>query len=150
MVAPATGPSNDPDERLTVAQVAAAVGIDGQMVRYWIKRGELPAARPGRRVYHVKRSDARGWATRQGLDADRLDTAGRDPERERLLAHVARVSEQLRDLDSRRARLHDRQAAAVHAAAHGGCSHSQIANAAGMSKTWAQGIVAEHPHDATR
>jgi len=58
MVAPPTPVINDIVDWLTVPEIAVAVGIDPQMVRYWIKPGELPARRPGDPVYHVKRSHA--------------------------------------------------------------------------------------------
>ena len=48
--------SADPDEYLTVADVAGILKLNQQTVRNWIDRGELPALRVGRRV-RILRSD---------------------------------------------------------------------------------------------
>jgi excisionase family DNA binding protein len=48
--------STDPDEYLTVAEVAGILKLNQQTVRNWIDRGELPALRVGRRV-RILRSD---------------------------------------------------------------------------------------------
>jgi excisionase family DNA binding protein len=48
--------STDPDEYLTVAEVAGVLKLNQQTVRNWIDRGELPALRVGRRV-RILRSD---------------------------------------------------------------------------------------------
>jgi excisionase family DNA binding protein len=48
--------STDPDEYLTVADVAGILKLNQQTVRNWIDRGELPALRVGRRV-RILRSD---------------------------------------------------------------------------------------------
>jgi excisionase family DNA binding protein len=45
-----------PDEFMTVAEVAAILKLNQQTVRNWIDAGTLPAVRIGRRV-RVKRSD---------------------------------------------------------------------------------------------
>jgi excisionase family DNA binding protein len=46
----------NPDEFLTVAEVAATLKLNQQTVRNWIDQGSLPAFRVGRRV-RIKRSD---------------------------------------------------------------------------------------------
>jgi excisionase family DNA binding protein len=46
----------DPDELLTVADVAATLKLNQQTVRNWIDQGSLPAFRVGRRV-RIRRSD---------------------------------------------------------------------------------------------
>ena len=46
----------DPDEFLTVADVASTLKLNQQTVRNWIDAGSLPAVRVGRRV-RIKRSD---------------------------------------------------------------------------------------------
>lgn len=46
----------NPDEFLTVAEVAATLKLNQQTVRNWIDQGSLPALRVGRRV-RIKRSD---------------------------------------------------------------------------------------------
>jgi excisionase family DNA binding protein len=48
--------STDPNEYLTVADVAGILKLNQQTVRNWIDRGELPALRVGRRV-RIMRSD---------------------------------------------------------------------------------------------
>ena len=48
--------STDPDEYLTVAEVARILKLNQQTVRNWIDRGELPALRAGRRV-RILRTD---------------------------------------------------------------------------------------------
>jgi excisionase family DNA binding protein len=48
--------STDPDEYLTVAEVARILKLNQQTVRNWIDRGELPAPRVGRRV-RILRAD---------------------------------------------------------------------------------------------
>jgi excisionase family DNA binding protein len=48
--------STDPDEFLTVAEVAGVLKLNQQTVRNWIDRGELPALRVGRRV-RILRTD---------------------------------------------------------------------------------------------
>jgi excisionase family DNA binding protein len=48
--------STDPDEYLTVAEVAGILKLNQQTVRNWIDRGELPALRVGRRV-RILRTD---------------------------------------------------------------------------------------------
>ena len=44
------------DEFLTVAEIAAILKLNQQIVRNWIDQGSLPAVRVGRRV-RIKRSD---------------------------------------------------------------------------------------------
>jgi excisionase family DNA binding protein len=46
----------DPEEYLTVAEVAETLKLNEQTVRNWIEKGSLPAFRVGRRV-RIKRSD---------------------------------------------------------------------------------------------
>jgi excisionase family DNA binding protein len=46
----------NPDEFLTVADVAATLKLNQQTVRNWIDQGSLPAFRVGRRV-RIRRSD---------------------------------------------------------------------------------------------
>jgi excisionase family DNA binding protein len=46
----------DPDEFLTVADVASTLKLNQQTVRNWIDQGSLPAFRVGRRV-RIRRSD---------------------------------------------------------------------------------------------
>lgn len=46
----------EPDEFMTVAEVAAILKLNQQTVRNWIDAGTLPALRIGRRV-RIKRSD---------------------------------------------------------------------------------------------
>ncbi len=46
----------NPEEYLTVAEVAATLKLNQQTVRNWIDQGSLPALRVGRRV-RIKRSD---------------------------------------------------------------------------------------------
>jgi len=46
----------EPDELLTVAEVAPELKMNQQTIRNWIDSGYLPAIRIGRRVW-VKRSD---------------------------------------------------------------------------------------------
>jgi excisionase family DNA binding protein len=46
----------EPDELLTVAEIAAELKMNQQTIRNWIDSGFLPAIRIGRRV-RVKRSD---------------------------------------------------------------------------------------------
>ncbi len=46
----------DPEEYLTVAEVAETLKLNQQTVRNWIDQGSLPALRVGRRV-RIKRSD---------------------------------------------------------------------------------------------
>lgn len=46
----------EPEELLTVAEIAAALKMNQQTIRNWIDSGYLPAIRIGRRV-RVKRSD---------------------------------------------------------------------------------------------
>jgi excisionase family DNA binding protein len=46
----------DPEEFLTVAEVADVLKLNQQTVRNWIDQGSLPALRVGRRV-RIKRSD---------------------------------------------------------------------------------------------
>lgn len=46
----------DPEEYLTVAEVAQTLKLNQQTVRNWIDQGSLPALRVGRRV-RIKRSD---------------------------------------------------------------------------------------------
>lgn len=46
----------NPDEFLTVAEVAATLKLNQQTVRNWIDQGSLPAFRVGRRV-RIRRSD---------------------------------------------------------------------------------------------
>jgi excisionase family DNA binding protein len=48
--------SSEPDEFLTVAEVADTLKLNQQTVRNWIEQGVLPALRVGRRV-RIKRSD---------------------------------------------------------------------------------------------
>ena len=48
--------SSEPDEFLTVAEVADTLKLNQQTVRNWIVQGALPAVRVGRRV-RIKRSD---------------------------------------------------------------------------------------------
>jgi excisionase family DNA binding protein len=47
---------NDPEEFLTVAEVAEMLKLNPQTVRNWIDQGSLPAIRMGRRV-RIRRSD---------------------------------------------------------------------------------------------
>jgi excisionase family DNA binding protein len=47
---------SEPEEFLTVAEVAATLKLNQQTVRNWIDQGSLPAVRVGRRV-RIKRSD---------------------------------------------------------------------------------------------
>jgi excisionase family DNA binding protein len=47
---------SDPDEFLTVADVASTLKLNQQTVRNWIDQGSLPAFRVGRRV-RIRRSD---------------------------------------------------------------------------------------------
>jgi excisionase family DNA binding protein len=47
---------SEPEEFLTVAEVAATLKLNQQTVRNWIDQGSLPALRVGRRV-RIKRSD---------------------------------------------------------------------------------------------
>jgi excisionase family DNA binding protein len=49
-------PASQPDEFMTVAEVAAILKLNQQTVRNWIDAGTLPAVRIGRRV-RMKRSD---------------------------------------------------------------------------------------------
>jgi excisionase family DNA binding protein len=46
----------EPEELLTVAEIAASLKMNQQSIRNWIDSGYLPAIRIGRRV-RVKRSD---------------------------------------------------------------------------------------------
>jgi excisionase family DNA binding protein len=46
----------NPDEFLTVAEVASTLKLNQQTVRNWIDQGSLPAFRVGRRV-RIRRSD---------------------------------------------------------------------------------------------
>ena len=46
----------EPDELLTVAEIAAELKMNQQTIRNWIESGYLPAIRIGRRV-RVKQSD---------------------------------------------------------------------------------------------
>jgi excisionase family DNA binding protein len=46
----------EPDEFLTVAEIAELLKLNQQTVRNWIDQGSLPAVRVGRRV-RIKRSD---------------------------------------------------------------------------------------------
>ena len=48
--------SIEPDEFLTVAEVAETLKLNQQTVRNWIDQGSLPALRVGRRV-RIRRSD---------------------------------------------------------------------------------------------
>jgi excisionase family DNA binding protein len=48
--------SSEPDEFLTVAEVAETLKLNQQTVRNWIDQGSLPALRVGRRV-RIRRSD---------------------------------------------------------------------------------------------
>ncbi|MGI8506179.1 MAG: helix-turn-helix domain-containing protein [Solirubrobacteraceae bacterium] len=48
--------NTDPEEYLTVAEVAETLKLNQQTVRNWIDQGSLPALRVGRRV-RIKRSD---------------------------------------------------------------------------------------------
>ena len=50
------GRPTEPDELLTVAEIAAELKMNQQTIRNWIDSGYLPAIRIGRRV-RVKRSD---------------------------------------------------------------------------------------------
>jgi excisionase family DNA binding protein len=55
-----TGPSTEPGERfLSVAEVAATLGVSGKTVRRMIKRGDLRAHRVGRLVRVAERSLAK-------------------------------------------------------------------------------------------
>jgi excisionase family DNA binding protein len=48
--------SSEPDEFLTVAEVAETLKLNQQTVRNWIDQGSLPALRVGRRV-RIRRVD---------------------------------------------------------------------------------------------
>jgi excisionase family DNA binding protein len=58
----------DPEQLLTVADIAAHIGAHEQTVRLWIKRGELPASKFGTRIgYRIKRSDYEAFLARRTL-----------------------------------------------------------------------------------
>jgi excisionase family DNA binding protein len=58
----------DPDQLLTVADVAAHVGAHEQTVRLWIKRGELKASKFGTRIgYRIRRGDYDDFLRRRTL-----------------------------------------------------------------------------------
>lgn len=48
----------DPEQLLTVADIASHIGAHEQTVRLWIKRGELKASKFGTRIgYRIRRAD---------------------------------------------------------------------------------------------
>src|ERR1700749_3467381 len=49
--------SGDPEELLTVAEVAGQLKLNQQTIRNWIDRGELPAVRLGSRRVRIRRAD---------------------------------------------------------------------------------------------
>jgi excisionase family DNA binding protein len=58
---PATG---DPQELLTVEQVSHELQVHQATVRDWINRGLLPAFKPGRRAWRVRRQVLEEFAAR--------------------------------------------------------------------------------------
>jgi excisionase family DNA binding protein len=58
----------DPEQLLTVADIASHIGAHEQTVRLWIKRGELQASKFGTRIgYRIRRSDYDAFLTRRTL-----------------------------------------------------------------------------------
>lgn len=68
--------NGDPEEFLTVAEVAEMLKLNQQTVRNWIDQGSLPALRVGRRV-RILRSDLENMLE-EGYTAGG-GTAGREP-----------------------------------------------------------------------
>ncbi|MGH9044103.1 MAG: helix-turn-helix domain-containing protein [Acidimicrobiales bacterium] len=50
----------DPGELLTVAEAAAMLKLDEQVIRNWINEGDLAAIRIGKRRVRVRREDLNG------------------------------------------------------------------------------------------
>ena len=65
----------DPDEFLTVADVAATLKLNQQTVRNWIDQGSLPAFRVGRRV-RIRRSDFQRILDESYSGSSPVSTAG--------------------------------------------------------------------------
>jgi excisionase family DNA binding protein len=58
----------DPEQLLTVADIAGHIGAHEQTVRLWIKRGELPASKFGTRIgYRIRHSDYEAFLRRKTL-----------------------------------------------------------------------------------
>lgn len=58
----------DPEQLLTVADIAGHIGAHEQTVRLWIKRGELKASKHGSRIgYRIKQSDYDMFLARRTL-----------------------------------------------------------------------------------
>ena len=59
---------SDPDQLLTVADVAAHIGAHESTIRHWIKLGDLKAARFGTRLgYRIRRGDYDDFLRRRSL-----------------------------------------------------------------------------------
>jgi excisionase family DNA binding protein len=52
-----SGPVDEADPWLTLAEIAAELRVNPATVRLWISRGQLGATRPGRRKLLVRRSE---------------------------------------------------------------------------------------------
>lgn len=60
----------DPEQLLTVADIAAHIGAHEATVRGWIKHGELRASKFGTRIgYRVRRADYNAFLRRRALTA---------------------------------------------------------------------------------
>jgi excisionase family DNA binding protein len=59
---------HDPEQLLTVADIAGHIGAHEQTVRLWIKRGELKASKFGTRIgYRIRRADYQAFLTRRSI-----------------------------------------------------------------------------------
>jgi excisionase family DNA binding protein len=65
-----------PDEFLTVAEIAELLKLNGQTIRNWIDRGELPAVRVGSRRVRVRRSDLDAFL--EASSTSRTDAGSRE------------------------------------------------------------------------
>lgn len=73
--------SLDPDELLTVRQVAERLGVGEVTVRRWIAAGKLPAGNVGtapRRLYRVRLADLLAYCLNAGLPTADLPNLGPD------------------------------------------------------------------------
>ena len=71
----------NPDEFLTVAEVASTLKLNQQTVRNWIDQGSLPAFRVGRRV-RIRRSDFQRILDESYSGSIRPTSAGAGPSAE--------------------------------------------------------------------
>ena len=65
-----------PDEFLTVAEIAELLKLNGQTIRNWIDRGELPAVRVAADGFRVRRSDLDAFL--EATSTSRADAGSRE------------------------------------------------------------------------